>query len=74
MLGYERDELLVRGFESVTHPDDEVIDRAQWQRLAAGKIDSYQREKRYLRKDGSVLWGLVTVSALRDDQGPSLEV
>ena len=69
MLGYERDELLARGFESVTHPDEEAIDRAEWQRLAAGKTDSYQREKRYLRKDGSVLWGRVTVSALRDERG-----
>ena len=69
MLGLERDELLTRGFESVTHPDNEVIDRAEWQRLAAGETDSYQREKRYLRKDGSVLWGHVTVSALRDERG-----
>ncbi|MBW3634684.1 MAG: PAS domain S-box protein, partial [Chloroflexi bacterium] len=69
MLGYERDELLARGFESVTHPDEEAIDREQWQRLAAGEMESYQREKRYLRKDGSVLWGHVTVSALRDEQG-----
>ena len=52
MLGYERDELLARGFEAVTHPDDEVIDRAQWERLAAGEVDSYQREKCYLRQEG----------------------
>jgi PAS domain S-box-containing protein len=69
MLGYERDELLARGFESITHPDEEAIDHEQWQRLAAGEMESYQREKRYLRKDGSALWGRVTVSALRDAQG-----
>ena len=69
MLGYERDELLRLDTAAITHPEDQAIGMAWWRRLAAGEIDTYQREKRYLRKDGSVLWGLITVSALRDEQG-----
>ena len=69
MLGYERDELLALGLEAIPHPEDRGIDATAWQRVVAGEASSYQREKRYLRKDGSVLWGLVTVSALRDDRG-----
>jgi PAS domain S-box-containing protein len=68
MLGYERDELLVLDSASA-HPDDRAIGMTWWRRLAAGELDTYQREKRYLRKDGSVLWGLITVSALRNEHG-----
>lgn len=67
LLGYERGELLGRHINDVTHSDDRAADDAQWERLAAGEVDVYQRETRYLRKDGSVLWGQVTVSALRDE-------
>jgi PAS domain S-box-containing protein len=69
MLGYERDELLSLDAAAIAHPEDQAIGMTWWRRLAAGEVDTYQREKRYLRKDGSVLWGLITVSALRDEQG-----
>src|SRR5215211_4195035 len=69
MLGYERDELLGLDAVAMTHPEDQAIGMTWWRRLADGEVDTYQREKRYLRKDGSVLWGLITVSALRDEAG-----
>ena len=69
MLGYTRDELLALGFDGINHPDDRGLDPVRWSSLAAGDRDSYQREKRYLRQDGSLLWVLITVSALRDDDG-----
>ncbi len=69
MLGYERDELLALDSAAVAHPEDQAVGVTWWQRLATGELDSYQREKRYLRKDGSVLWGLLTVSTLRDERG-----
>jgi PAS domain S-box-containing protein len=69
MLGYERDELLALDSAAFTPPDDQVAGVKWWQRLAAGEIDTYQREKRYLRRDGSVLWGLISVSSLRDERG-----
>src|SRR5215212_4653277 len=69
MLGYERDELLGLDAVAMIHPEDQAIGMTWWRRLADGEVDTYQREKRYLRKDGSVLWGLITVSALRDERG-----
>jgi PAS domain S-box-containing protein len=69
MLGVAREELLALPDEAITHPDDRDDDARLWHRLAAGEIDTYQREKRYPRKDGTLLWGLVNVSALRDDDG-----
>src|SRR5215216_6417486 len=69
MFGYEHDEFLAHGFAQIGHPDDPELDPAQWPRLVTGETDSYQREKRYRRKDGAILWGLVTVSALRDELG-----
>src|SRR5215218_5391516 len=69
MLGYARDELLALDNAAIAYPDDQAIGVATARHLAAGELDSYQREKRYLRKDGSVLWGLLTVSALRDERG-----
>ena len=72
MLGYTRDELLALHIADMTHPDDRAADAAHWSRMKAGEIDTYQREQRYRRKDGSSLWGLATVSALRDGSGTFL--
>jgi PAS domain S-box-containing protein len=69
MFGYEHDEFLAHGFAQISHPDDPELDPGQWPRLVAGETDAYQREKRYCHKNGSILWGLVTVSALRDELG-----
>jgi PAS domain S-box-containing protein len=69
MFGYEHDEFLAHGFAQISHPDDPELDPAQWPRLVTGETDTYQREKRYRHKDGSIIWGLVTVSALRDELG-----
>ena len=68
LFGYEHDEFLARGSTEIAYPDEPWYDQAQWPRLVAGAIDAYQREKRYLRKDGSVMWGLATIVALRDEQ------
>jgi diguanylate cyclase (GGDEF)-like protein/PAS domain S-box-containing protein len=62
MLGYSRDELLALDLQQVTHPDDVGIGLEHVERLLAGAIDTYDLEKRYLRKDGGVVWALLTVS------------
>lgn len=69
MLGYSEVELKSRRFVDVTHPDDVGGDIIQAQELKEGKISFYRREKRYLRKDQAVVWGAVTVSAMRDGEG-----
>ena len=72
MTGYSMDELLERGFPEITHPDDVAADVVEVRRLAAGEIDEYARQKRYVRKDGSVAWGDVVVRPVTDDGGRPL--
>jgi PAS domain S-box-containing protein len=69
MLGYTEAELLARSFIDVTHPSDVSIDLAHAQRLLAGELPSYRIEKRYLHKNGSIVWGDLAVSLVRDDDG-----
>jgi len=69
MLGYTRDELRGMVFTAVTHPDDVSADWALFAELVAGRRDAYQMEKRYLHKDGHVVWGNLTVSVVRGALG-----
>ena len=69
MLGYRRDELLALNFRDVTHPDDLAGNLASFQRLVDGKDTIFTIQKRYVRKDGSHLWGNLTVSLVRDPAG-----
>jgi len=69
MLGYTREELRGMVFTAVTHPDDVSADWALFQELVAGRRDAYQMEKRYLHKEGRIVWGNLTVSLVRDERG-----
>jgi len=69
MLGYAEDELLSRSFADITHPDHVAGDIESVTRLLRGEIPLYRTEKRYVRKDGGVLWASTVVSALRDAHG-----
>lgn len=69
MAGYPADKLLGMTFQAITHPEDLPNDLGLAQRLMTGEIPSYTIEKRYVRQDGTVLWGLLTVSALRLPDG-----
>lgn len=69
MLGYSEEELLQRRFSDVTHPDDVTNDVEQLRRLVAGEIGSDHRVKRYVRKDGRVIWVSLSVSAVHDAKG-----
>ena len=68
-LGYPQDELLKTTFMAITHPEDLAKDVENATALRTGKIDSYQIEKRYFRKNGTEVWGQLTVGALRDQAG-----
>ncbi|WP_271196169.1 PAS domain S-box protein [Pseudomonas turukhanskensis] len=72
MLGYNREELLQLDFQHITHPDDLEADLQLLQRLLNGEISDYQLEKRYLDKQGRVLWILLSVSLVRDPLGQPL--
>ena len=69
MLGYSEDELLGLHFADITYPEDLAVDLEQLQRLVNGEISSFQRIKRYLRKDGGLIWVSLGVSAIHDSEG-----
>jgi PAS domain S-box-containing protein len=70
ITGYSREELTSgMTFQDITHPDDLEADVEHAQRLWAGEIDTYSMQKRYLRKDASVVWIQLTVSVVREPSG-----
>jgi len=69
IVGYSTEELLQMTFQDLTHPDDLDRDLALATDLLAGKIDSYQMEKRYRRKTGELIWIYLTVALVRDSIG-----
>jgi PAS domain S-box-containing protein len=68
-LGYLADELLTKSFQDVTYPDDLAADLVQVELMREGKIDSHNVEKRYVRKDGAIIWARNTVSCVRKGDG-----
>jgi len=69
LVGYSEAELLAKTFEEITHPDDRPAQQRLVEKLLGGELRSYQLEKRYLHKQGGVVWVLISVSLLRDDAG-----
>jgi len=67
MLGYSEPELRERSFQELTHPDDLARDLELMSQLLAGKRETYQMEKRYVHKSGEIVWGLLSVSLIRDE-------
>jgi len=72
MLGYGREEVHHLTFIDITHPEDRAETRRLSREGRSGRIDSYQMEKRYLAKDGRVVWAIVRATAVRDDAGRML--
>jgi diguanylate cyclase (GGDEF)-like protein/PAS domain S-box-containing protein len=71
MLGYTRDELQRMTFQQITHPDDQDIDADQvrQRRNGDGDLDQLQLEKRYIRKDGSIVWVHLDLSRKLNEAG-----
>jgi PAS domain S-box-containing protein len=72
MLGYSAGELLAKTFWDITHPDDLVRNAAAAKPFLQGETNQLIVEKRYVRKDGSMMWGLVTATMIRDGEGRPL--
>jgi diguanylate cyclase (GGDEF)-like protein/PAS domain S-box-containing protein len=72
ILGYPREELLQVDFQRLTHPDDLQTDLALVQDLLAGRCSHYHLEKRYLDRDGKVIWARLSVSLVRTEHGEPL--
>jgi two-component system cell cycle sensor histidine kinase/response regulator CckA len=68
MLGHREEDLRNRVFNEFIHPEDAAIDVDLDQELIAGKRDHYQIEKRFIRKDGGVVWCQLNVSLVRGGQ------
>ncbi|MCK4514369.1 MAG: PAS domain S-box protein, partial [Spirochaetaceae bacterium] len=69
MLGYTRDELVGMTIWDITDPECLPESERLQTRLRQGEIDSYQMAKKYLRKDGGAVWGLLDASLVRDTNG-----
>jgi PAS domain S-box-containing protein len=69
IVGHPREELLGKTFQEITHPDDLDTDLVQAGQLLVGEIETYSMEKRYIRKDGSVVWTNLTGSLVKDARG-----
>ncbi|MBX3178795.1 MAG: CHASE domain-containing protein [Candidatus Hydrogenedentes bacterium] len=65
IMGYSQDELLAMTFQDITHPEDLQADLDNVRRVLAGEKNSYQMEKRYLRKSGEAIWCLLSASLVR---------
>lgn len=72
IVGYTEDELVQMTFQDITHPDDLDADVEFVRQMLAGDIETYHMEKRYLHKDGHVVWVLLAVSLVRDGGGAPL--
>lgn len=72
LLGYDEDELLSMTFSQVTHPEDRARDAEGLSRLLRDEIREYITEKRYVRKDGRILWVQLARALVRDKDGHPL--
>ena len=75
IIGYTIDEMAATTFKKITHPDDLQTDLDNIERLKAGKIREFILEKRYLHKDGSIVWVNLTVPPMWDiDEKPTYHI
>ena len=64
LLGYTEQELLGRRFDELTHPDDVEVNLSRRLQLLRDEIKSFDLEKRYIRKDGGIVWVYINVSVV----------
>jgi len=69
-LGSSEEELRNKHCVDFSPPEDAEKDWALFQQLRAGSIDHYQLEKRYFRRDGSLVWGSLSISLLKSSPSP----
>jgi PAS domain S-box-containing protein len=72
MVGYSEGELLSRRFRDITHPDDLEENIYLFDEALRGDRETYRLVKRYIHKNGAIIWGRINVSMIKDDRGRPL--
>ena len=72
LIGYSEEELLKLTFQKITHPDDLNEDLQYVEKMLSGDLETYQMEKRYLHKKGSIIHVLLSVSLVKDEAASPL--
>ncbi|MCP4297437.1 MAG: PAS domain S-box protein, partial [Proteobacteria bacterium] len=72
IVGYPEPELLTLTFQEITYPDDLEADLNYVNQMLAGEIPYYHMEKRYIHKKGHIIWILLSVSLVRNENGEPL--
>ncbi|MFQ5674871.1 MAG: PAS domain S-box protein [bacterium] len=66
IVGYTQQEMLKKSYHDITHPDDLNLDLDNVRKMLNNETQAYAAEKRYLRKDGSIVWVTLSASLVRD--------
>ena len=72
ITGYSKEELLGMTFTQITYPEDHQKNFEGFQQTVRGETSEYEVEKRYVRKDGQVVWVSVNTTIIRDEAGQPL--
>lgn len=72
ILGYTKEELGKKTIDEITHIEDKELHKPFIDNLMRGEIDSFELEKRYIHKNGKVIWGRVVISLIKNTDGTPL--
>jgi PAS domain S-box-containing protein len=72
LFGYSQEELIELNTTKIFHPDDSKFDRELLKQMISGKNNRIDREKRYIKKNGEVIWGNLTATLIRDSDDNAL--
>lgn len=72
ILGFTENELLGKTAMEISHPEDLKKERIYVNQMLEGNINNYQTEKRYIHKTGKVIWAILSITLVRDNEGKPL--
>lgn len=72
IIGYTENELMGLTFQDITHPEDLNLDLSYLEELVAEKRKFYQMEKRYFHKNGNIVYAILAVSMVKNEEGKVL--